>query len=506
MVCGRIRKNTNPEHRQTLPGGQEGVALLVSVIALSIFSMVGVYMALNATTEVRMADNHESMIEARTAAQAGINHARAVLPGLEFNDLLKGPDGMNLTTADYLNHARTYSFRNPLTWAAARAANIANPASAVAGISDDGLISTGKSGSVNGTILIPLTGIAQTAPNPYGSGTIITSRYFVKVTDNNAEASEMSADPSQDPFNDRDGTVLVRSMGIAQTIRERGVTVRANSVAVFEARFQILKMFNLDAPLVIQGNQILPAAPNMFDGNAFTIDGRAANALGIATIDTDLATGVPLPNQIGSYLAPNQRNNIKGVGATNPSIGDITRSIQADQDKRNLLDPNYMWEFLRYQLPSMADNYYSGNQSWSGGSAPDLGYYNLSLPPNHDSQRPKITFVDGDLRVQGNMSGGGVLVVTGSFTGGGTFNFNGLVLCIGKGDVNLGGLNLGVNGGVYMVNLTNPTGTGAVFGTPTLNMSGNSDIIINSAALNMGNNMISLRQTGWREITQGMDP
>ena len=74
-------------------------------------------------------------------------------------------------------------------------------------------------------MIIPLTGIALSSPNPYGSGTIITSRYFVKVTDNNGEASERAAEgvgPGQpdDPFVDADGTVIIRTMGVAGAIRQ----------------------------------------------------------------------------------------------------------------------------------------------------------------------------------------------------------------------------------------------------------------------------------------------
>src|SRR5438034_5349564 len=73
---------------------QEGLALLIAVIALSVFSLLGLYMSLDATTEVRISENYESRAQAVLAARAGINHARELMRGLEHNDLLRGPDGV----------------------------------------------------------------------------------------------------------------------------------------------------------------------------------------------------------------------------------------------------------------------------------------------------------------------------------------------------------------------------------------------------------------------------
>ena len=47
-----------------------------------------------------------------------------------------------------------------------------------------------------------------------------TARYFVKVSDNNGEASERALDPGDSPFVDGDGIVVIRSMAEAKTMRE----------------------------------------------------------------------------------------------------------------------------------------------------------------------------------------------------------------------------------------------------------------------------------------------
>ena len=60
---------------------------------------------------------------------------------------------------------------------------------------------------------------------------------------------------------------------------------------------------------------------------------------------------------------------------------------------------------------------------------------------------PVINFVDGDVTLQGDNTGYGILVVTGKLSMGGNFSWNGLVLVIGDGEVAFqGGGNGQING------------------------------------------------------------
>ena len=503
MCIPKLRHGQEVPLRIASPADQEGIAVLVALIALTMFSLLGLYMVFTSTTDVKISDNYESELQARFAAQAGLSHARELMEGMAFNDLLQGPDGTYDSSPGYMSQARTFGFRNLVSWTTARSLNILDPTNDVSTIPDDGLINTGKYGATSGTVLIPLTGIAQTAPNPYGAGTITTSRYFFKVTDNNGEATELAGDPSDNPFVDGDGIVIGRSVGVAQTIRETaGATIRRNSVAVFEVRFKQRSTFNLDSPLVVEGDAVLPSASNMFDGNSFGIQG--GSQVGLATIDVNTANSVYPSQQVSSQLAPNQTDNISGAGLE-PSIMDITGSVSANEDKALLLSKEYLYNFVNSVVPQFADSSYSGNQSWSGGSAPDIGYFDPSLPANAPGQRPRVTYVNGDLSVSGDMEGGGLLVVTGKFTSSGRFTYNGLVLVVGTGDMDAGGLNRGVYGGVYITSVTNSGGV-ISWGTPKLSMSGNSDIIINSNAIGMAMRLIPASQTAFREITSAMDP
>ena len=217
---------------------EDGIAVLIALIALSVFSILAMYMSLNATVEVRISDNYESRLQAGMAARAGLNHAREVVRGLVCNDLLKGPDGAYTNTSTYLNTGPDVCVPQPRGLGAGAFSEHRGSNGDLTGSSDDGLINTGLYNTTPGTVLIPALGAPFTPPNPYGSGTITTARYFTKVTDNNGEATELAVDGVNNPFFDGDHTIIVRSMGLARTITEVAGVVRRNSVAVVETRFR----------------------------------------------------------------------------------------------------------------------------------------------------------------------------------------------------------------------------------------------------------------------------
>jgi hypothetical protein len=97
------------------------------------------------------------------------------------------------------------------------------------------------------------------------------------------------------------------------------------------------------------------------------------------------------------------------------------------------------------------------------------------------------------------------MVVTGKLSGNGTFNFNGLLLVIGKGEVDGAGLNIGFNGGMFVAQVINNNGA-ITFGTPKFSWKGNSNINISSEALAIGTSLLPVVQLSWREITSIIDP
>lgn len=477
---------------------ESGLALLLALIALSLFSLIGLLAALDATSELRISDNHESHIRTENAARAGMSHARELLRGTCHDDLLAGPDGVHDGSAPYLAKARTFAFRNPLSWTLARSLDLSSPAGELGGVGDDGVLNTGFCGGTAGTILIPVTGVALM------SSENVASRYFVKVTDNNGEASELAGDPADDPFHDGDGLVIVRSMGVARTISETlGPLRQWNSVAVLESRFRLRRIFDPEAPLVVQGRDVQAAAGEVFDGSLFLIQGGASH-FGIGAIDSDLLDGISPAIQIVSRLAGGQTGNVQGASPA-PSVADVTALVAGDADRKLALDPAYLRRFVREEIPLVADTVLFGNQAWSGTTAPDLGRYDLGLPPSAPAQTPKVTFVDGDLAISGPAGGAGILVVTGRLSVAGGFSFCGLILVIGAGEVDAASWNPGLAGGIYLAALVE-SGGGAGWGTVRLSISGDTQVIMHGGAIAMALRLLPPVQVGWREITPTLDP
>jgi hypothetical protein len=70
-----------------------------------------------------------------------------------------------------------------------------------------------------------------------------------------------------------------------------------------------------------------------------------------------------------------------------------------------------------------------------------------------------ITYVDGDLTLNGNGSGQGILVVTGHLTMGGDFTWNGLIFVVGQGMMDFAGGGTGqINGQLYVAKILDGSG------------------------------------------------
>jgi hypothetical protein len=472
-----------------------GAALLLALIALALFSLLGLYMSLNATTEVRISDNYESHVRATYAALSGLNHTRVLLRGLVFDDLLIGPDGIYDGAPANLARARGFAFRNPVTLMTAYSLDISNPAGDLSGLPDDGLVNTGSYGGIPGTELIPRTGVSQTSPNPNGSGETVLSRYFVKVTDNNGDPSEIAGDANDNPYIDGDGIVIVRSIGIAGTIPEvTGAALSRNSVVIFEARYKRRSLFGFGPALVVQAANV-----NASFTGAYEISGGLFP--GIGTIDLD-QNDLIQPDQI-IRAAATETGTITGGGLPEPAVADITGRIASGADASLLLRASSLWEFIHVQAPQFADRRFQGDQDWVEGNSPYAGSMDPAKPLNAPGQDPIITFVDGNLRASGDFSGGGLLIITGEFSCSGRCAYNGLVLVAGSGRATLEGPSQGIEGGMYVVGLYNNGGE-IGFGPTTVSFSGGR-IVGNPDAVRMALSLIPVSQISFREIA-GSDP
>lgn len=482
----------------------DGIGLVIAISILTFVSFIGLYMAVGAVTEIRLSDNFEAQIQARAAALGGLHHAQELLPGLSFDGLLRGPDGAYGASASYLSQARSFGFRNPLTWGAAGSIDIEHPAAAFLSLPDDGTISTGRPGGHPAVVLIPQIGIPWVVQNPHGSGLVYLSRYFVKVTDNNGEPPETSGDPANNPFVDGDGVIVVRSMGLSRTLAEpAGTSIRRNSMAVYEARFRRRTTFDLNAPLAIIGSGVEPLSARMFEGGAFRIEGGPHHA-GIAVCDQDTVDGRNTAGEILAALEAHQAALVRGGGLT-PSVRDDTGKVAVHQDKKLLLDRDYLLRFARGLAPAFADRVFQGSQSWTSGASVILGRYDPDRSANAPGQDPGVTWIDGDLRVGDGVEGGGMLIVTGRLTISGSFTFSGLILVIGAGELDASGCEGTVNGGVLLAGISGSPGSSA-WKVPGLSVGGGCALTFHREAVRTGLALIPASQTSFREITSTIDP
>ncbi len=479
---------------------EEGIALVIALLATLLISFSGLYLVFSSVTELRISDNYEAELQAHSAARAGINHAREALRGLDFDDQLRGPSGTYDGSPALLAQARTFAFRNPIDWAMAGSMDVLDPLGGPGVPPDQGVVNTGAAGNTPGNEIIPLSGVAFTVPDTRNGGITVAARYFVKVSDNNGEPSELAGDPADNPFFDGDGTVLVRSVGVARTIQEAtGAGVLRNSLAVYEARLHRSRVFNLDSPVTLVGNQL----DALFNGTGNSVTGGAGNA-GLSVVDTDPSDSMD-PVQILT-LALNASTAITGGGIPSPSVRDVTETITAESERRYWMDPAFLADFAFTRAARWTDaGAYSGPTSWDGLSSPDLGYYDPLRPPSDPLQRPRVTFVDGSLSLNGGISGAGLLVVRGDFSVSGATAWYGLVLVIGTGKIEASGLSPGIRGGLFLASVT-ASGSGFAFGIPSLHLLGGSNITFDADAIKMALRLFPVNQIGFREITRSMDP
>ncbi|MDR1728705.1 MAG: hypothetical protein LBT74_12405 [Acidobacteriota bacterium] len=464
--------------------------MLVVMFMLGLVSILGLVLTMRATTEARIGDNSESHMRAVYAALSGLEHARMLARGIEFDAWLRGPDGVCDNTPAYRAEARRFSFRLPVPVATAQRLDIAAPLADLGATSDDGVPNTGLFSGSPGTELIPRLGIAQWA------GPFPASRYFVKVADNNGEASELAGDAGDDPFSDGDGIVIVRAVGVAGTFAEQvGANIRRNSVAVYESRLKRAATWNLGAAMTVVG----PAAAASFTG---TPEIAGGDAVGIGVLDTAPDDGASPEAALRAAAASG--GTVSGGGLSEPSVRDLTAAARADRDKAWLLDASRLQGFATRDAPQAADRVYDGGQLWTASSTPPLGAYDKDLPWNAPSQAPRVTLVRGDLAAPDGLSGAGVLVVTGGLECAGTLDWRGLILVLGEGRLSLDAGGPGVAGGLVVGKLTG-TGAGAAFGAPEIEIGGATKVTADRELVRMALRLFPVERVGFREIA-GIDP
>ena len=202
------------------------------------------------------------------------------------------------------------------------------------------------------------------------------------------------------------------------------------------------------------------------------------DAAGVANMEADI------PNNrynmyTGSPMIPGVPADATGLSVQNEGVG------TAQYPSNGVMSPASNWS-TPAQLNALAQAMANRANIICPGNAACAGT-NFGT-----DAAPKITYINGDATVG---SGAGVLVVTGTLTFNGNANFDGLILVIGQGIMNVHGGGGGqVNGEVLIANTnshTAPFNQLATLGSPVLNWTGggNNFIQYNSCWADFGSFM-----------------
>lgn len=202
-----------------------------------------------------------------------------------------------------------------------------------------------------------------------------------------------------------------------------------------------------------------------FNGNSFYIDGHDHNPT--APYDTIAGAaslaGISSPNNAGPITAAitgQQTDNVQGSGG----------------------DPSVRTSPVNLDLPAIA-------ASWS--QLADITYPANTTNPDMSNWGTmndlRIVHVTGDLSIQSNGDGAGVLIVDGDFHLGGTINYNGLVIVLGNVDVQGGGNAQNIVGGLMVQGTL----------TGTTNMAGNVKLLYSSAMINQLYSLTKYEISSW---------
>lgn len=285
-----------------------GFSLITMLFLLLLVTALGIFLHSQVTERWRTVQNVESQLHSLVLAENGIEYARAILPHLDVNSLLRGLDGGHAGTA-------AMEWRNPMTFSEARQTD---PALWRA-THDDGLPFW------EGQLLLPGGYPCQ------GGGC-----FFLRFSNNPEESFDQ----------DEDGVVLVRSIGIVpDRVRDPFLPDLKNDVALVEARFRQERAFDLPSPLTLLGDD----GTFEWEGDQFMIDG--ADRFGVSVVPFSQAR---LQEVLLASLSPAQEARIRGLGET-PSVQDAGSLYRSERRYEVLFRLNF-WKHFQDHLPSFEDS------------------------------------------------------------------------------------------------------------------------------------------------------
>lgn len=228
-------------------------------------------------------------------------------------------------------------------------------------------------------------------------------------------------------------------------------------VAVYLGYSSILPSLNAAVTITNPGTTISIGGSGRANGNNYSLSGTlvgSGNTYGIA-----MAPPGTLVN-LNAQITGGETTNVTGIGGT-PSLG-VAPAIDVQQ----------IVDFARNSATVVVTNSNVSTARWGSATSPVVAYR------------------EGDVRIQGNSVGYGLLVVNGTLRLAGTFRWYGVIVCTGVVEAGTGTAQ--VYGGV----LQGPTST-------ALNMTGTVDFRFSSAGTALAESVTGryVAFNGWQEIS-----
>jgi len=457
---------------------ERGVALLLAIFALLLVSSVAIALIVASGTETSMTANYRSSTQVFYAGYAGLEEARGRMwPG---NPNALGAFVLPVNGAPLAVNQVRYIL-NPSAGEVVQPANLAadNPYRDVEYQQEFG---------------IPVTAaVVQTTNSVSGVAGLAGPLYkWVRITAKTERSAGIDTngdgvfDPATPLFYD----------GANQNLTFTGNQVlRVTALAVLPDRSRRMLQYDI-APVTLNMNF---AAPLTFDGygdafypansNVYWVNGNDnAGCGGLPTQPPKPAIGVPdnvdvpaaisaiPPNRLSHYIGQNPAPDVENVSGTMPPVFQTVSSL----------------ETLLATIKANATQVIQGPA--------------LALPDYGSQAAPTITYVQGDLTLQGNITGYGILVVTGNYTASGAVGWKGIVLVVGQGVMTVSGGGSNQYTGAVLIAKTRDTNGNILpsLGKTTLNWAGGggNGVYYSSGCINSAVNNVTYHVLSFREIAQ----
>lgn len=300
---------------------EKGFALLTSIWITILILTLALLVQLKSAAHWRLVGGFESQLHSLLMAENGIEYARAVLPGVDINQLLRGQNGVH-------EGAGEPEWRNPLPFGAARR------------IDPDQFVSDNDDGIPFHQGNSPLLSGYRSADGGY---------FFLRFSNN----------PEETPDQDLDHVVLVRCVGVVPSrIRSPFFLDLRNDVTLVEARLRQEVSFLPPSPLTLFGD----AGHFIWDGTSFSI--ASSHEPGVSVV---AYRSPQLYTDFLKSLSPVQATRIQGQG-TSPSIQDATVGYNARPVYQVLFRAQFWKHFLEH-LPDYTNDrirFLAQGGEWNG--------------------------------------------------------------------------------------------------------------------------------------------